>query len=75
MTADNPESWRRSSTCIPTDCVEVATVAHEVWIRDSADPDGPVLRVSCAAWHSFITRIAATGAVSARRNGPGSVDT
>lgn len=75
MTADIPASWRRSSTCIPSDCVEVATLAHEVFVRDSADPGGPVLRVSRAGWRSFIAWTIADGTVPAHYGGPGSPGT
>jgi hypothetical protein len=68
VTADDPTTWRRSSACLPTDCVEVASHAHEVWIRDSADPWGPVLRITGAAWRSFISRIMAEGGIAARHN-------
>jgi hypothetical protein len=66
MTADNPETWRRSSACLPSDCVEVAIDVREVWVRDSADPYGPVLRVARAGWRSFISRIAADSALALR---------
>jgi hypothetical protein len=65
VTADDPTTWQRSSVCLPTDCVEVATHAHEVWIRDSADPGGPVLRITGPAWRRFINRVAAQDGIVA----------
>lgn len=64
MTADDPTTWRRSSACLPTDCVEVATHTHEVWIRDSADPTGTVLRIPGTTWRIFISRIVAEGGIA-----------
>ena len=40
------------------DCVEVAcNLSGVVAVRDSKDPDGPVLLVSRDEWASFITRL------------------
>lgn len=58
MASDLPTTWRRSSTCVPSDCVEVAIRGHDVWIRDSADPYGAVLRVPGTVWRQFIHRVA-----------------
>lgn len=50
--------WKRSSRCGDSvACVVVARAGDHMLIRDSNDPDGPVLDVSCAAWSGFITRI------------------
>jgi hypothetical protein len=56
-------SWRKSSYSGNGggDCVEVATnLPGIVAIRDSKNPDGPVLTVSRDEWASFITRLRAT---------------
>lgn len=43
-TAESPR-YRKSSFSGPQgDCVELAPVDGHVWVRDSKDPDGPVLR-------------------------------
>lgn len=55
-------AWRKSgrSGSAGTDCVEVAGVAgHLVAVRDSKDPDGPVLRFGAVEWAAFITRVRA----------------
>jgi len=39
------------------DCVEVAVAPDTVLVRDSKDRDGPVLSVSTAAWHAFLTSL------------------
>jgi hypothetical protein len=35
-------------------CVEVAIAGAAVAVRDSKNPDGPVLRFTSAAWESFV---------------------
>jgi Domain of unknown function (DUF397) len=55
--------WRKSSYSGSggSNCVEVAPNLPEVVaVRDSKDPDGPVLTVSRAEWASFITSLRAT---------------
>jgi hypothetical protein len=42
-------SWKREG-----DCVEVARCTDAVAVRDSKDPDGPVLVVSSAAFAHFV---------------------
>lgn len=43
------------------DCVEVArNLPGRVAVRDSKNPDGPVLMVSKEEWASFIARVRAT---------------
>ncbi|MGW2559981.1 DUF397 domain-containing protein [Streptomyces sp. NPDC001514] len=37
------------------DCVEVAAHPTAVHIRDSKNPDGPVLTVSPATWAAFLS--------------------
>ena len=56
-------SWRKSSYSGNGggDCIEVATnTPGVVAVRDSKNPDGPVLIVSRDEWASFITRVRAT---------------
>jgi Domain of unknown function (DUF397) len=52
--------WRKSSRSGNGggECVEVAT--HQpgiVAVRDSKDPDGPILTISRNEWAGFLTRI------------------
>jgi hypothetical protein len=47
--------WRKSSLSDSADCVEVAFVErHQVLVRDSKDPDGPVLQFTGAEWKAFV---------------------
>lgn len=55
------------------ECVEVALgVTDTVAVRDSKDPDGPVLHLSPTAWTRFTSTVSGGG--SARRGrGPGTL--
>ena len=48
-------TWRKSTASNSGTCVEVAVAGGSVLIRDSVNPDGPVMRVSTAAWSVFLT--------------------
>jgi hypothetical protein len=55
--------WRKSSRSGDNggNCVEVArNLPRIVAVRDSKNPDGPVLIVSKDEWASFIARLRAT---------------
>ena len=48
-------SWRKSSySGTDTNCVEIAGLDHMVAVRDSKDPDGPVLAFGPADWSAFV---------------------
>ena len=48
--------WIKSSLSFSNgNCVEVASLpADEIGVRDSKDPDGPVLRFTSDEWHAFL---------------------
>lgn len=46
--------WRRSSRCGNNACVEVAEVDGRILVRDSKNPDGPVLSFTVAEWRAFV---------------------
>lgn len=50
--------WRRAR-CDFGQCVEVATVSGAVAIRDSKNPDGPVLTYTAPAWQSLLAAVKA----------------
>ncbi|NUT50462.1 MAG: DUF397 domain-containing protein [Saccharothrix sp.] len=51
-------NWRKSSYSGPNggDCVEVAHATDAARVRDSKNPDGPVLRFDTTAWSRFLVR-------------------
>jgi uncharacterized protein DUF397 len=47
-------NWRKSTYSFSNgNCVEVGTGREVVAVRDSTDPDGPVINVSPRAWIEF----------------------
>ncbi|MFI0775253.1 DUF397 domain-containing protein [Streptomyces sp. NPDC021212] len=56
-------TFRKSSYSDPErECVEVATnIPAAVAIRDSKNPDGPILRFTTAAWAAFQAAVAREG--------------
>jgi hypothetical protein len=51
--------WRRSTRCGSSACVEVAIGRESVLVRDSKDPQGPVLTFTAAEWAAFTEGVAA----------------
>jgi Domain of unknown function (DUF397) len=56
MSASPPPepTWRKSSRSAANGCVEVASLADLVAIRDSKDRGGATLLFSPAAWRDFL---------------------
>jgi hypothetical protein len=48
---------RRSNGGGGGNCVEVARLSDQVAMRDSKDPDGPVLTFPRPEWHAFLDAI------------------
>jgi hypothetical protein len=59
MSGTLPTRWRKSNSCDTNACVEVAVFEDEVLVRDSKDPEGPVLRFSRTEWEAFLAGVAA----------------
>ena len=57
--------WRKSSYSGGT-CIEVAAAALAVAVRDSKDPDGPLLAFAADVWNTFAEQVKA----GARRRRP-----
>ncbi|MGW0731290.1 DUF397 domain-containing protein [Streptomyces sp. NPDC002851] len=56
--------WRKSSYSSSEggDCVEIAAHPTAIHIRDSKNPDGPMLTVTPDAWSAFATHAASASA-------------
>jgi hypothetical protein len=52
-------AWRRSARCDSGTCVEVATDADRVYLRNGGDPDGLVLSFDRAVWEDFLAYLKA----------------
>jgi Domain of unknown function (DUF397) len=46
--------WRKSTRSSVNGCVEVAFVAERIAVRDTKDPNGPVLVFTAHEWDAFI---------------------
>jgi len=52
---DSGVSWRTASYSVGNGaCIQVASALGKVLLRDSKDPEGPVLSYSAAAFRSFL---------------------
>lgn len=49
--------YRRSSHCESGACIEVGQSADAVLVRDSKDPNSPVLTFDTEAWKAFIADV------------------
>nr|WP_243981784.1 DUF397 domain-containing protein [Streptomyces sp. NEAU-YJ-81] len=52
-------TWRKSSYSNQEggNCVEVGDLARVVPVRDSKNPDGPVLVFAVASWEAFVEEL------------------
>jgi hypothetical protein len=49
-----PFAWTRSSSCSGGNCVEVASAAGQILVRNSKDPAAGMLSFSAEEWDAFI---------------------
>jgi hypothetical protein len=50
--------WRKSSYSNALgECVEVGATSTMIAVRDSKDPDGPILTFSAPTWETFLATI------------------
>jgi hypothetical protein len=55
METNRQLAWRKASASAGNgQCVEAATLADGVAVRDSKDPLGPILRFTAQEWTAFI---------------------
>jgi len=53
-----PAQWRKSTHSSANGaCIEVAHLPEAIAVRDSKDPDGPVLTLTAQAWRSFTRQL------------------
>ncbi|MFA1548152.1 DUF397 domain-containing protein [Actinomadura chokoriensis] len=54
-------AWRKSSHSgsQADDCIELASTDRAVAVRDSKDPDGPVLTIAPDTWNAFVRTLKA----------------
>jgi hypothetical protein len=50
-------AWQRSRHCDTGSCVEAAPVDTGIAVRDSKDPDGPILRFTASEWSAFLAGV------------------
>jgi hypothetical protein len=51
-------TWRKTSACMPSECVEVSNLNGRVLVRDSVDRSGPQLSFEVDQWNSFLQLLA-----------------
>lgn len=51
---DLPAVWRQSTRCVGGECVQVASGEDSVGMRDSKDPDSPVLVFTRGSFAAFV---------------------
>ncbi|MDT0613386.1 DUF397 domain-containing protein [Streptomyces lancefieldiae] len=63
MTATSEHHWFKSSYSggSGTECVECAHADDDTLIRDSKQPEGPVMRIRNRTWHMFVRALARDG--------------
>jgi uncharacterized protein DUF397 len=49
--------WLKSSASDPNSCVEVRFIEDSVQVRDSKDPEGPVLTFTNHEWEAFLAGV------------------
>jgi hypothetical protein len=52
-------AWQKSSYSNDegTSCVEVACQGHQVLVRDSKNPTGPILTITPTAWRELVVTV------------------
>ena len=53
--------WRKSSKSVTDNCVEASDRGDQVWVRDSKDPLGPLLKFPHDSWAVFLDGMTGAG--------------
>ena len=56
---DTSLNWRKSEFCANSGCVEIAANDGAYFVRDSKDPDGPLLTFDHSEWTAFVSGVRA----------------
>jgi len=59
MTDSAQPTWRKSSRCASSTCVEVAKVEDQYLVRDSKNPDAATLTFTEQEWVAFVEGVTA----------------
>jgi hypothetical protein len=54
-----PQVWHRSTRCEARECVEVAFLGDQVFVRNSREPDGPTVTFTADEWAAFCAGVRA----------------
>jgi Domain of unknown function (DUF397) len=49
--------WRAPQSCNGGNCVRVAPGNQAIFIGDSKNPDGPILKYTRSEWDTFVSKI------------------
>jgi Domain of unknown function (DUF397) len=49
--------WIRSRFCEASACVEAARIGDHIAVRDSKNPDGPILMFDRDEWETFVAGV------------------
>lgn len=48
--------WKKPTKCGSNgcDCIEVSVAPNDIWVRNSKDPNGTVLKFNDGEWNAFV---------------------
>jgi predicted secreted Zn-dependent protease len=50
-------TWHTALSCESGACVEVAANQNTILIRNSREPDGPLIEYTAEEWHAFVSGV------------------
>lgn len=60
-------TWRKSTKCANTACLEVAELSAKFFVRDSKDSASPILEFDRASWATFLLGVKAEAFLAGRK--------